>query len=164
MIIELPILGFLKERPMHGYELMQRLHTVLGFAWQPSYGSLYPMLRKLETRGLITQAGMRRGHGPPKQVYSLTGKGVSRFHELLSKQTPVGLPVQVAFLDHLTSDERRDVLLRIREQKLKTLKRLEERAEKAGSLSKYQEMVMKYGLKTFRQEIDWLERLAQDEE
>ena len=116
-------------------------------------------------RGLVAQAGVQKGHGPPKQVYSLTDKGVSRFHELLlSKQTSVGLPLQVLFLEHLAACERTELLRQIREQRAKVLERLEERAERAELLSKYQRLVMSYGLKTCRFEMDWLEKLAQDEE
>ena len=162
MIIELPILGFLGEKPMHGYELVQRMYAVLGFVWQPSYGALYPMLRNLERRDFVGRTGETKGFGPPKQVYSLTEKGRARFRELmLTRQTPAGVPLQVLFLDLLTPDERSEVLSRIRKEKAKTLEDFERRAKKAESLSKYQRMVVDYGLKTLGQEIEWLDGLAQ---
>lgn len=165
MSIELPILGFLKEEPMHGYELMQRLYVVLGFAWQPSYGALYPMLRKLEVRGLVTHTNMQKGHGPPKRVYSLTDNGMLRFRDLmLSKRTSNGLPLQIIFLDHLETSERKGILLRICEQREKELERLEKRGEQAKFMSKYQQSVVNYGLKSLRQELDWMKGLALDEE
>jgi len=52
-MLELAILGLLKEQPLHGYELKKRLGETLGFLWGVSYGSLYPALRRLERSGAI---------------------------------------------------------------------------------------------------------------
>lgn len=52
-MLELAILGLLKEQPLHGYELKKRLGETLGFLWGVSYGSLYPALRRLEGEGAI---------------------------------------------------------------------------------------------------------------
>jgi len=52
-MLELAVLGLLKEQPLHGYELKKRLGETLGFLWGVSYGSLYPALRRLETEGAI---------------------------------------------------------------------------------------------------------------
>src|SRR5436309_14118991 len=50
-MVELPVLGLLKERPMHGYELRKQLGAMLGPFWQVSCGSLYPTLRRLAKAG-----------------------------------------------------------------------------------------------------------------
>jgi DNA-binding PadR family transcriptional regulator len=52
-VLELAVLGLLKEQPLHGYELKKRLGETLGFLWGVSYGSLYPALRRLEKQGAI---------------------------------------------------------------------------------------------------------------
>jgi DNA-binding PadR family transcriptional regulator len=52
-VLELAVLGLLKEQPLHGYELKKRLGETLGFLWGVSYGSLYPALRRLERDGAI---------------------------------------------------------------------------------------------------------------
>ena len=52
-MLELAILGLLKEQPLHGYELKKRLGETLGALWGISYGSLYPALRRLERDGAI---------------------------------------------------------------------------------------------------------------
>src|SRR5215208_1581481 len=52
-VLELAILGLLKEQPLHGYGLKKRLGDTLGFLWGVSYGSLYPALRRLERAGAI---------------------------------------------------------------------------------------------------------------
>ena len=52
-VLDLAILGLLKEQPLHGYELKKRLGETLGSLWGVSYGSLYPALRRLERDGAI---------------------------------------------------------------------------------------------------------------
>jgi DNA-binding PadR family transcriptional regulator len=52
-VLELAILGLLKEQPIHGYELRKRLGDTFGFLSGVSYGSLYPALRRLERAGAI---------------------------------------------------------------------------------------------------------------
>lgn len=52
-MLELAVLGLLKEQPLHGYELKKRLGDTLGVLWGVSYGSLYPALRRLEKAGAI---------------------------------------------------------------------------------------------------------------
>jgi len=52
-MLELAILGLLKELPLHGYELKKRLNETLGHVWGVSYGSLYPALARLERMGAI---------------------------------------------------------------------------------------------------------------
>jgi DNA-binding PadR family transcriptional regulator len=55
-VLELAILGLLKEQALHGYELKKRLGDTLGPFSGASFGSLYPALRRLELAGAITSA------------------------------------------------------------------------------------------------------------
>ncbi|WP_329015616.1 PadR family transcriptional regulator [Streptomyces sp. NBC_00690] len=50
------ILALLKDRPMHGYEMIQEIGERSGGAWKPSPGSVYPTLQLLEDEGLISSA------------------------------------------------------------------------------------------------------------
>ena len=52
-ILEIAVLGLLKDRPMHGYEMIQELESRTGGIWRPSPGSVYPTLQMLEDEGLI---------------------------------------------------------------------------------------------------------------
>jgi DNA-binding PadR family transcriptional regulator len=64
------ILALLKDRPMHGYEMIQEIAERSGGAWKPSPGSVYPTLQLLEDEGLITSA--TEGG---KKLFSLTDAG-----------------------------------------------------------------------------------------
>jgi DNA-binding PadR family transcriptional regulator len=52
-VLELAILGALKEHDLHGYELKRRLTQTLGGFSSVSFGSLYPALGRLEKSGAV---------------------------------------------------------------------------------------------------------------
>ncbi|HEY5834482.1 PadR family transcriptional regulator [Streptomyces sp.] len=64
------ILALLKDRPMHGYEMIQEIADRSGGAWRPSPGSVYPTLQLLEDEGLISSA-----NGGGKKLFTLTDEG-----------------------------------------------------------------------------------------
>ncbi|WP_030678327.1 PadR family transcriptional regulator [Streptomyces sp. NRRL B-1347] len=64
------ILALLKDRPMHGYEMIQEIAERSGGAWKPSPGSVYPTLQLLEDEGLI----VNESEGG-KKLFSLTESG-----------------------------------------------------------------------------------------
>ncbi|POX36153.1 PadR family transcriptional regulator [Streptomyces sp. Ru73] len=64
------ILALLKDRPMHGYEMIQEIAERSGGAWKPSPGSVYPTLQLLEDEGLIVS----RSEGG-KKLFELTDEG-----------------------------------------------------------------------------------------
>jgi DNA-binding PadR family transcriptional regulator len=107
-VLDLAILGLLKEQPLHGYELRKRLGEALGSLWGISYGSLYPALRRLERDGAIEivapgiravpipatgsldgdLAAARQRQSPKvsrrtRKAYRITDHGNVRFEELL---------------------------------------------------------------------------------
>lgn len=47
------VLVLLDEEPMHGYQLIQEIEERSGGVWQPSPGSVYPVLQQLEDEGLV---------------------------------------------------------------------------------------------------------------
>ncbi|WP_326776816.1 PadR family transcriptional regulator [Streptomyces sp. NBC_01445] len=70
------ILALLKDRPMHGYEMIQEIAERSGGAWKPSPGSVYPTLQLLEDEGLI--ASESEGG---KKLFALTESGRSAADE-----------------------------------------------------------------------------------
>ncbi|MEU0740174.1 PadR family transcriptional regulator [Streptomyces sp. NPDC006134] len=64
------ILALLKDRPMHGYEMIQEIAERSGGVWKPSPGSVYPTLQLLEDEGLIVS----ESEGG-KKLFSLTEAG-----------------------------------------------------------------------------------------
>lgn len=65
------ILKLLKERPMHGYEVMKALTDETDGWYRPSPGTVYPTLQWLEDEGLIVGEQVNG-----KKVYSITDAGL----------------------------------------------------------------------------------------
>ena len=91
-MLELAILGLLKDQPLHGYELKKRLGESLGVLWGVSYGSLYPALRRLEKSGAIEEVdpgGTATGPGAAvPSTGSLTGDLAVARNRLRGLATP----------------------------------------------------------------------------
>jgi DNA-binding PadR family transcriptional regulator len=64
------VVALLRERPMHGYEMIQELEERTGGRWKPSAGSIYPTLQLLEDEGVVTVEATEG-----KRVYALTEAG-----------------------------------------------------------------------------------------
>ncbi|MFQ5908523.1 MAG: PadR family transcriptional regulator [Thermoplasmata archaeon] len=66
------ILHLLKERPMHGFEIMEEVTARTGGMWRPGPGAVYPALLALEGEGYVTvgEEGERA-----KKPYTITDKG-----------------------------------------------------------------------------------------
>jgi len=82
-VLELAILGALKEKPMHGYELKKRLSYLLGHLWKISFGSLYPALKRLEARNAVERAYTVKEKTRNRYVYRITPQGEELFRQLL---------------------------------------------------------------------------------
>jgi PadR family transcriptional regulator, regulatory protein PadR len=68
------VLLLLRDRPAHGYELLDRLGELLP-AEGVDMGNLYRLLRALEEDGLVRSDWDASVPGPAKRVYELTDAG-----------------------------------------------------------------------------------------
>jgi DNA-binding PadR family transcriptional regulator len=67
-LLELAVLGLLKEQQLHGYELKKRLTEALGPFSSVSFGSLYPALNRLETAGAVRAVDTPGAAIPPETL------------------------------------------------------------------------------------------------
>jgi DNA-binding PadR family transcriptional regulator len=135
-MIDLAILGLLKEQDLHGYELRKRLAELPGArSGVVSFGSLYPALARLERDGFVKAveantrtdrpvpssgslagelAAFRARHlptsgGRSKKVYGLSARGEAQLQALLTDPQPSDdrtFALRVAFCRFLSSEER----------------------------------------------------------
>src|SRR6202035_1729613 len=80
--IKFPVLGFLMEAELTGYDLKRRFQESVGFFYRVSDGSLYPALKKLARDRLVTMRTARRGKRARK-VYAITPRGREHFLKML---------------------------------------------------------------------------------
>jgi len=118
-MLELSILGFLAEQPLHGYELKERIKALSGHVRPVSDGALYPAIARLVTAGKLDQHTEDGASAAPRRVLSLTETGSEDLLERLRhpKQTEITDHVRfntvLAFLRHLPDRrEQADVLRR----------------------------------------------------
>ena len=67
------VLLLLKERPAHGYDLLERIAELAGESID--MGNLYRVLRALEEEGLVRSEWHGEGAGPARRSYELTDPG-----------------------------------------------------------------------------------------
>jgi len=86
------LLGFLRQGPMHGYEILQRLHDPdgPGLAWRTKQPHLYALLARLEAEGYLTGAAQRTPAHSPRRPLRLTERGRRAFLAWL--RSPVDQP------------------------------------------------------------------------
>ncbi len=163
-MLELAILGLLKERSMHGYQLSKRLTDSLGGFWRVSYGSLYPTLKRLERQGAVEQVFDRQEVGRRKNVYRITESGERVFRELLEEAGPDAtgednrFRVRMAFFKYLSPETRIRLLERRRaflEERLSTI--AASSATTGGDT--YTMSLMQHGRESTEQDIAWLNGL-----
>jgi poly-beta-hydroxybutyrate-responsive repressor len=85
--VEPSLLLLLRERPLHGYELLERIPE-LGVEGRVDIGNLYRLLRSLEDEGLVTSEWSAELPGPAKRTYELTAEGrrlLDRWAEALQR-------------------------------------------------------------------------------
>lgn len=76
-VLELCVLALLKGRDRYGYEISEALSRQIDIA----DGTVYPILRKLKTDGLLTTYLQEESGGPPRKYYSLTELGRETYEE-----------------------------------------------------------------------------------
>lgn len=81
-VLELMILGFLAEGPLHGYELRRKMNELYGFAREISDGSLYPAIQRLIKSGSILRR-IEKGRAAQRHTLELTPQGNKDLHQRL---------------------------------------------------------------------------------
>jgi DNA-binding PadR family transcriptional regulator len=168
-VIELAILGLLKEQSMHGYQLSRELAEQLGGLWRVSFGSLYPTLRRLERDGAIEAPG-GAGGARRKTVYQITPKGEQLFLDLLEEAPQEGAQtedtrfrVRLAFFRYLPPETRIRLLERRRAGLQERLAEVKAHLREPGITDDYQRALMEHGRKAIEADIAWLAELTQGE-
>lgn len=117
LMIELMILGFLSEEPLHGYELRKRMEQLHGYARTISDGTIYPAIKRLIATGALSEE-IIPGRGMSKRrMLSLTEIGRSLLIDRLRNAKGHDITdggrffVILAFLSILPTKEERDAVL-----------------------------------------------------
>ncbi len=184
-MLDLAVLGLLKEGDLHGYELNKRLKSLVG-GYANSYGALYPALARLERRGWVSSAPVApeiftdeqtsEGHarrsrkrstksksGRTRKVYQITEAGEDHLLELLQEDAnnERRFRLQLAFCRFLPPD-RRLALFELRRAHLVSLQAMARR-DPVQSTDPYVRSLFERDQERREYDLVWLDRLIADE-
>ncbi|MFF3462658.1 PadR family transcriptional regulator [Streptomyces sp. NPDC001984] len=106
-MLELAILGFLYDTPLHGYVLRKQIAALTGHVRPVAESTLYPAIKRLEKAGLLARATEPGSVAAPRHVLTLTEEGRRELRRRLAEPTQRDVTDEnrwftvLAFLRHL---------------------------------------------------------------
>ncbi|MFI1508370.1 PadR family transcriptional regulator [Streptomyces sp. NPDC020597] len=119
-MLELAVLGFLFDAPLHGYELRKRITALTGHVRPVAESTLYPAIKRLEKAGLLVRATEPGIAAAPRHVLSLTADGRDELRRRLAEPDRRDITDEnrwftvLAFLRHLDDSAAQAAVLRRR--------------------------------------------------
>jgi DNA-binding PadR family transcriptional regulator len=167
-MFELFILSKLLHRPMHGYLIQTILNSALGPARRVSWGTLYPLIRRLEKNGFI-MATDENGNDPRgKRQYRATVAGRARFIGLMNSRSDLGnnsadsFRIKLGSFGHLDDDVRLQIvtdyrcyLLRIRSHTESMAERILNEGDPFPQEKHFALLALEHQRIVTQSEIDW---------
>lgn len=103
LTIELALLGFVRGRPLHGYEIHQRLCAPggLGDVWRLKQPLLYAHLKRLEAEGFLAATVEVQSDRPARRLLAITAAGEAAFVRWLAQPVTRGRDLRLEFLAKL---------------------------------------------------------------
>jgi PadR family transcriptional regulator, regulatory protein AphA len=164
------ILGMLRLGAQTGYDIKRAIDLSTRFFWSASYGQIYPELRRLQERGLVTGRPDPRG-GVKRTSYALTKAGEQALEDWLTDRESYTFELRdegllrFFFGDLLEQDE---VVANLRFQQafcdfvLERFRELEPQA-RTGFIEDeqmYPYLALDYGIQYMEWMRDWCEQTA----
>ena len=72
---DLVILTLLRQKPMHGYDILTSMSGLGDGRFRFKHGTLYPLLYRLEREGWIAAKWQQPDRGKRRKVYRITAEG-----------------------------------------------------------------------------------------
>lgn len=162
--IEHALLGFLRQSPMHGYEIYQRMSSPdgVGRVWAVKQSQLYALLARLEKAGYVATTLQQQESRPPRKVSHLTSAGEAAYLAWLQSPVSHGRQVRLHFLVKLYFAQREGpetVARLLNRQRLTCQTWLAQLQDSAGSLEDeppYAGLVDEFRRMQIQAIVDWL--------
>jgi len=81
------LLGILATGPLYGYQIKKICDVHFSYFRPMYFSSIYPNLKKLKERGMLTQKVDLQDNRPDRKIYTVTEKGLREFHKWLHQRT-----------------------------------------------------------------------------
>ncbi|MGI5292294.1 PadR family transcriptional regulator [Nonomuraea polychroma] len=119
-MLELAILGFLRDRPLHGYDLRKRVAALMGHVRPVADGTLYPAIKRMAAAGWLIRKDEPGTAAAPRRTLYLTDKGREELERRLRAPDDLDISDEnrwftfLAFLRHLGEPAAQSIVLRRR--------------------------------------------------
>ncbi len=166
------ILGLLREKPLHGYELKQIIEEHMGDWTSIAFGSIYFALGKLKEEGLVEiKIEERVGNRPSRSIYQITEKGRQEFISSLKEcwqkieREYYPLDVALAFPGELPDEEiigyiqKRILILK---ESLKYLSAHKEQQLSLPGVPKTAQAIFSHTEYHLKAELEWLNSILKE--
>ena len=172
MSTRLVILGFLKDRPLYGYELKQEIEKRMGDWTSIAFGSIYFALNKMAEESLVKKAATEQeGNRPSRTIYEITDSGRAEFDKLLhqlwykDERQYYEFDIGLFFLHSLPREE----VLKALQERIsgmeKTLQYLHSHEEKQFEnphIPRLAEAIFSHSALHFQAELEWLQQVMEN--
>lgn len=170
-MLEYIIMGMLMEGTMSGYDLKKVIDGSVGTFYKASFGSLYPALKRMTDRGLLSVRDMEDSKN--KKLYTLLPEGRELFFRWLAEplqSSRTELLGKIFFYDYLDEDTRQQHLEEYLNKIAGEIGRLQavERivAAELAELPQpdnyyYRVSVLSYGLAHYIMEQEWIRNIKE---
>src|SRR5882757_7484654 len=74
-VLDLCVLAHLAKQDSYAYEIADRLAVAIGMG----EGTIYPLMRRMQSDGLVKTYLVESANGPPRKYYKLTAAGRTAF-------------------------------------------------------------------------------------
>lgn len=161
-------LGMVLDAPLTGYDIKKRIETGVGTFYKASFGSLYPLLKKLAAQGLLAVIEQSQGERV-KKLYQITAQGNAAFFEWL--RAPIDFNAstdhqlaKIYFFDRLPPAERAAQLAAYQASCTRYLETLQALLQKYEAMENkacfyYKLSTLYYGVAVMQTTIAWCGRI-----
>jgi len=160
---EYALLGFMREEPLHGYEINRRLVETpeLRLVWRVKQSRLYALLARLEEEGLLDATLEPQDGRPPRKVYHLTPEGARAYDRWLTQpvQLPRDMRLEFMLKLYFALREERETALRLIDSQLEVCDRWLATQTAGKTTSAYIRAVRRYRRGHIEAIREWLARL-----
>ncbi len=169
--MEIMLLGFLREKPMHGYDLFKVIKQPGGLSeiWRINQSNLYAMLDSLEKDGYLVSHLIQIGNSPTRKEYHITAAGSLLFEQWMKEPVLHGRDMRQVFLAKLffaVQDNSDTALSLVKKQKSISEAWLAEMKAALHNLSvedQYAQLVYDSRIRQISAWMDWLNACEQSQ-
>lgn len=168
--VEYALLGLLRDRPMHAYEMAQQLAQgePLARVWRLKLSHLYALLGKLAAIGYLQGTTQAQGARPPRRVLRLTPEGEAAFAAWVASPVRHGRDFRLEFLAKLRFADRTgpeavaELVIRQRTECERWLVPLRTQAAQLTPPQRFDRLVLEFRISQIEAVLGWLDRCMCD--